>query len=130
VDAVERFKELEVRIYTVGVGRDRGDLIPLQVNGSSGDMYLKGQDGKLIRTRKQPDLLRRISRETGGDYMDITDSLSGIYRILDAISDLTKNEYGSRVVKERKEQYQIFTIILIVLLSVEIMVPGRRRKKE
>jgi Ca-activated chloride channel family protein len=130
VDAVERFKDLEVRVYTVGVGRGIGDLIPLQVNGSSGDMYLKGLDGKLIRTRKKTDLLRRISRETGGDYVDITDSMSGIYRILDATSELTKNEYGSRVVKERKEQYQIFTIILIVLLSVEIMVPVRRRKKE
>lgn len=129
VDAVEQFRDLEVRIYTVGVGRG-GNLIPLQANESSGDMYLKNRDGKLVRTRKQPELLRRISRETGGEYVDITDSLSGIYRILDALSALAKNEYGARVVKERREQYQIFTIVLVVLLSVEIILPGRRRKKE
>jgi Ca-activated chloride channel family protein len=129
MDAVERFRGLEVRIYAVGVGRGSGDLIPLKVNGSSDDMYLKGHDGKLVRTRKRSELLKRISRETGGDYIDINDSLSGIYRILDAISTLAKNEYGSRVIKERREQYQLFTMILIVILSIEIMVPERRRRK-
>jgi Ca-activated chloride channel family protein len=130
MDAVERFRELEVRIYAVGVGKGRGDLIPLKVNGSSDDMYLKGLDGKLVRSRKHSELLKRISRETGGDYIDITDSISGIYQILDAISALARNEYGSRVIKERKEQYQIFTMILILLLSIEIMIPERRRRKK
>jgi Ca-activated chloride channel family protein len=129
ITAARQFSDLDVKIYTVGIGRNRGEPIPLQ-DSSSGTEYLRDMSGHLVRTQKESGLLREIARETGGFYVDITGNLSGVYRILADLSTLTKNEYGTRVVRERKEQYQIFALLLIIILTGEILLAERREVRE
>ncbi len=124
--AVRRFRELEVAVYTLGIGRENPELIPADGKDDSADIFLRDRSGGLVKTRRNTDLLKRISRETGGEYADITDSLSGVSGIVRMLSEQTKNEYGSRIVKERQERYQIFVLALILLLAAELFLPERR----
>ncbi len=126
--AMERFAKLEVTVFTVGIGASSGDYIPLAEADPSGDSYARDAGGNLIRTKKNTETLERIASRTGGEYVDITESLAGVYRITRAMSRMSANEYGARVVKERNERYQIFALVLAVLLAIEIMLPGRRRE--
>lgn len=124
--AVRKFKDLGVTVFSVGVGREGGEVIPLSAEDTSGDIYQKDSTGSVVRTRKDPGLLRRVAQETGGEYIDITDSFSGIYRIVDRMGREARNPYGTRIVKEKKERYQIFALILAVLLMTELLLPERK----
>ncbi|HPB81578.1 MAG TPA: VWA domain-containing protein [Spirochaetota bacterium] len=123
-----KFRDLDVAVYAVGIGRDGGDLIPLGADEKSADIYVKDSGGNLVRTKKNAGVLKTIARETGGDYIDITNSMSGVYKILRKMSQQTQNRYGTMMVKQRTERYQIFALLLILILSAEALLPGRRKQ--
>ena len=123
IPAMEKFKELGVSVYAMGIGRDRGGFIPADGNG--GEVYLRDADGKLIRTASDSSLLKKLAGATGGAYMDISDSFSDMHFILEVIDDQQKNRYESRVVKEPVERFAPFAALLLVLLSIELMLPER-----
>ncbi len=127
--AIERFRDLDVSVYTLGVGREKGDIIPVAENSKSADLYFKDEEGKLIRTRKNPDLLKKLAGSTGGAYRDISDSFSGMKFLLEIISDQQKTQFGSSIIKEKKERYQLFAVLLLVLLSAELMLYERSGKR-
>ncbi len=126
-DAASRFRDLGVSVFVVAIGNEGGELIPSPPEDRSGDVYLRDSSGNFVRTRKNAGLLERIARETGGEYLDITDSLSGMNSILRRISGQERTRFGSRVITERKEQYQAFALLLALLLMAEQLLPGRRR---
>ncbi len=123
--ALAKFRDLGVTVFTVAVGSDAGEVIPLGDNDPSGEVYQKDRDGKVVRSMKNSGLLRRIAGETGGEFIDISSGFSGVYRIIDTITDAERNIYGSRIVKEKKERYQIFALLLALLLMLELILPER-----
>jgi Ca-activated chloride channel homolog len=126
-EAAKLFRGMDVAIYTVGIGRTGGEVIPASGDETTADSYYRDESGSLVKTRKDTSFLKRIAGLTGGAYIDISDSFSDLRFVLDIISEQHRNEYGSRVIKEPREQYQIFVLILIILLSAELMLPERRR---
>lgn len=125
---INKLKEQGVQVYTIGLGAESGDLIPQENTGDSGSQdsnYYRDNSGNLIRTAKNTAILKKIADETNGDYIDITNNLAGIYKIKAKLLAQDKNSFGSRVQREPKEQYQLFTLILIVLLLVELFLPER-----
>ncbi len=124
--AIESFKELDVSVYTIGVGKESGDFIPTDGDETTEDNYYRDNDGKLIRTKINPGLLKSLAGRTMGSYININDNYSGLKFILEIISDQQKNQYGTRIVKHKKEQYQVFVAILIILLSIELILPERK----
>ncbi|HOW82023.1 MAG TPA: VWA domain-containing protein [Spirochaetota bacterium] len=131
-EAAALFRDLNVSVYSVGIGRDEGEVIPANEDEGSGDNYQHDSSGKLVRTSVNPGLLKKLAAMTGGSYIDITRDFSGLRFILEIIGDQQKNKYGSRIVKERKDRYQIFALILALILAAELALPEResgKRKK-
>jgi Ca-activated chloride channel family protein len=128
--AVRKFKDLGVAVFVAAVGRDSGELVPAGGDrGEAGEEYLRDESGGFVRTRRNDSLLRRIASETTGEYIDISESLSGVYRILSRISSQERTRFGSRVVYEKKERYGIFALVLLLLLVAEAILPERRRNR-
>lgn len=128
VDAeAEKFKEMGVSVYAVGIGRN-GNLIPALESNEDGNFY-RDSSGNLIKTSKNEDLLKQLADKTGGFYIDITDNFSGLGRIMDLIEGKENTYYGSKMVKEKIDRTWIFLIILIVLLSLEMLIPERKKSK-
>jgi Ca-activated chloride channel family protein len=124
-EAANLIRDLDVAIYTLGIGSASGDVIPA-TGEEAAENYYRDDAGKLIKTRKDASFLKRIAGYTGGTYIDITDSFSGLRNILEVIADQQKNKYGSRIIKEPREQFHIFALILFLLLLVELVLPERR----
>ena len=125
--AVQRLADLDVAVYAVGIGKTSGEVVPLAGDDGSGSAYLRDTGNNLVRSSKNDSLLKQIAAVTRGSYIDITDNLSELGFILQIIDDQQNNQYGSRVIRERKERFQIFAFILAVLLSVEVMLAERKR---
>jgi len=125
-EAAALFKEMDVAIYTVGVGSTSGEPIPAPGEDKAAGSYYRDEGGNLIRTRKDVSFLKRIAGSTGGRYSDITNSLAGLRDVLSVIEDQQKNKYGSRIIKEPRERFQLFACIILLLLSAELMIAERR----
>jgi Ca-activated chloride channel family protein len=126
-EAAKLLRELDVAVYTVGIGSVSGEMIPMPVPGTDPAevKYVRNDDGKLVISRQNIRFLKEISGYTGGHYIDISDSFSGLHFILEIISDQHRNRYGTRVIKEPREQFQIFAFLLIVFLTAELMLHER-----
>lgn len=125
--AIEKFKELDVTVHVLGVGREGGEVIPLAADDPSGDVYQKDHSGNVVRTRLNDDLLRRLADATGGSYYDINSSFAGVYRIIDKISTQARSRDETHLVKQKRERYQIFALVLAILLVAELLIPERKR---
>ncbi len=85
----------------------------------------RDREGKMVRTARDASFLKRIAARTRGAYIDISDGFSGLRFIMEIIGDQEKNRYGSRIVREPRERYQVFTLVLLLLLALEVMIPER-----
>jgi Ca-activated chloride channel homolog len=112
---IERMKGLGVMVYTVGVGTESGENLALP--------------GMSVRSKKSVPTLEKIAEKTGGEYLDITESLSDMKTIIGALGGQERTERGKRLVSRKIDRYQIFALLLAVLLSIEAFIPERRRSK-
>jgi Ca-activated chloride channel family protein len=126
-EAAKLFRDMDVSIYTIGIGRTGGEVIPTQGNDPSPDSYYRDDSGRLVKTKKDVSFLKRIAGATRGAYIDISDSFSGLKFINEIVDDQHRNKYGSRIIREPREQYQVFAFILLLLIFLELMLPERRR---
>ncbi len=120
----EKFKELGVSVYTLGIGRS-GDLIPASGSSGAGGFY-RDSSGTLVKTKKNDDLLKQLSGMTGGFYVDITDSFSGLGKIIDLIESKEKTYYGSKMVRQKIDRTYIFLLLLVILLCAEMFIRERQ----
>ena len=123
--ALKFYRDMGISVYTVSVGAG-GDYIPVY-NGSSAGSLMRDQSGNLVKSIPDREFLKRISSDTGGDFIDISKNLSGLRHIYNEISKQQKQLFGQGIVKEKKERTWIFLLILIFILSSEVLT-GERRK--
>jgi len=118
-DGAERLKDEGIAVYALGVGRDSGQLIP---RGSSTADYYTDRSGVPVRTRSDPDLLKRLSADTGGKYIDITGSFSGLESVIGAVRDQQQGSTGSRKVKQKIDRSWIFLLAAVVFMMAEMVI--------
>ena len=123
---IKKFKEMGVAVYTLGIGRS-GDLIPFDKT-RDGENFYRDRSGSLIKTSQNKDLLKELADKTGGFYVDITNSFSGINQIINIIEGKDKVYYGTKMVKEKIDRTYIFLLILIIIMGVEMFISERKIK--
>jgi Ca-activated chloride channel family protein len=107
--AAEIAQELDVKVYTIGVGSEGFAKSPIS----------KMSDGRYVfgRTRVKIDekLLREISEMTKGKYFRATDETS-LQKIYDEIDKLEKTEIEVTTFKRYKDKYRFFLLGGLILL--------------
>ena len=105
--ATDLAKAMEVRVYTVGVGRGGQVPMPVQVQ----DPFTGQITRRTIMTEVQIDeaLLKRIADRTGGEFFRATDSAS-LHNIFDRIDRLEKSEIKLAAYRRYRELF--FPVLL------------------
>lgn len=115
-----------VRIFTVGIGSESGEPIPIRNAEGEVDGYKKDQAGKIVMTRLNEAPLREIADQTGGLYVRAGGTL-GLDRILDEIAGMEKKELSGGIRMLYEDRYSYFVWPALVLLLAQWWIPGRRR---
>ncbi len=110
--AAEIAKELNVKVYTIGVGTIGNAISP--ISRRSDGVYIFG----LSRVEIDEELLTEISELTGGKYFRATDEVS-LEKIYEEIDRLEKTEIEISVFKRYSEEFRRFLLIGLILLSME-----------
>ena len=125
-EALSVARETGIKIITVGIGTEEGELIPIKT--SKGTEYKKDKSGKTVITKLDEKSLINLASQTGGAYIKYTnaqqvaDNISSQLRALD--KSLTKTT-DSVVYKTR---YQIPLALAIILITGALCIPIRKGK--
>jgi Ca-activated chloride channel family protein len=116
-----------VRIFTVGLGSEKGSPIPVTRRGGN-VVYKKDRSGNLVMTRLNPLELEKIAIEGKGKYFHAGTNLDLAY-IYGEIAAMEKKEFGLNKMAVYEERYQFFLLIALLFLLIEFFVPERVRSR-
>jgi len=106
-------KAMEVRVYTILVGRGGEVPMPVQVR----DPFTGAAVTRTVQAQVDvdPELLKRIASETGGESFRATDSAS-LRQIFERIDKLEKSEIKVATYRRYRELYRPFLVAATALL--------------
>ena len=106
-------KAMEVRVYTILVGKGGEVPMPVQVRDPfTGDVVTRKMP---VQVDVDPELMQRIAGETGGEFFRATDSAS-LRQIFERIDRLEKSEIKVTAYRRYRELYRPFLIAAAALL--------------
>ncbi len=114
LQAAEIAKELDIKIYAIGVGS----------RGYANTPYTMDADGELLFRKTKVDfdeeLLKQLTAKTGGLYYRAT-SRKKLEEIYDEINGLEKTKIEVTTIKRYSEEFYLFAFLGIVFLVLEIL---------
>lgn len=123
VEIARQVSETGIKVYTIGVGSQRGQPIP--VNGE----LLRDKEGDIVVTRLDETVLKQIARAGGGAYVHAGNEEFGLNPIIDELRKLEDEKYNSIVFEAYDEQYMYFFAFAFILFVIEMLIGERLPKK-
>lgn len=124
-DVAEAASEEGIRIYTIGVGSEKGGPIPLKRNGVVMS-YKKDQNNETVITKLNSETLRLIAKEANGEYLDGTTTAAVVEQIRDILNAMDKKEFEAKEFAEYKDQFQWFLVFSLLFLILDILFLERK----
>lgn len=126
-DALGSLTNENILVYTVGIGTADGTTIPLYEEGT-GDLigYKRDNQGQVVTTRLQSQILRDIAQQGDGEYYSIERGNDGIDAFLARMDELEKGEFASQEYADYKNQYQWMGALSLFLLFTSMLLPSSR----
>jgi Ca-activated chloride channel family protein len=120
--AAKEAADAGMRIFTVGVGTAEGEL--LQVSDEHGDnSFIKDEDGKVVKSHLNEELLRKIATATEGFYLPLrgANPMEILYR--EGLAPLPKSEAQVKLTRVHLEHYHWFLGFAVLCLVAEMLLP-------
>ena len=114
-----------IKIYTIGVGSEKGGPIPLKRNGVVMS-YKKDQNNETVITRLNQETLRTIANKANGDYINGNQTADVVKQIRDVLNAMDKKEFEAKEFAEYKDQFQWFLGIGLFFLILDILFLERK----
>jgi Ca-activated chloride channel family protein len=127
VDAAENAKSLGIRIVTIGVGTEKGGTIPLKSLGQGSDLQ-KDQDGNIVVTKRNEEVLTKIAKATKGIYVDGNNTKTVLEEIKKVLDSTQKSEFESKLMANYQSQFQWFLGAAFLLLFIDLFFLERKTK--
>lgn len=119
---IPRLQQEGIRVFAIGVGTSEGEPILTE------DGFVKDRNGHVVKSALDEQILERIARETGGDYVRSAPGDFGMERIYQRIEPLQRTQRESRMSKVWIERFPWFLGAALLLLAIEASVGVKRRR--
>ena len=114
-------KSSGITIITIGLGSVKGSPIPLKENNIV-KSYKKDQNGDVVITKLNIELLKNIANSSNGIYIDGANTESVVKAIVERLKEMDKKEFESKQFVAYKDQFQWFIGFAILFLSLELII--------
>lgn len=116
-----------VKIYTVGVGTEKGGPIPMRLNGNMIG-YKKDNKGETVITKLTPEVLEGIADSGNGRYINGNVTENPVKQISEIIANAQKSEFETKQFSDYKDQFQWFLAIGILFLLLDVFLFDKKTK--
>ena len=125
LDVAEAAAEEGIKIFTIGVGSEKGGPIPLKRNGIVMS-YKKDQDGATVITKMNKKILDEIAKEANRTYVDGKNTSDVTETITDILNKMDKKEFEAKEFAEFEDQFQWFLGLGLFLLILDVLFLERK----
>ncbi len=115
-----------IKVYTVGVGTEKGEPIPIKVNGSL--IGYKKYRGETVLSQRNSSLLKGIAEAADGNYIDGNLTEKPVKMIEEIITNAQKSEFETKQFSDYKDQYQWFLAIGLLFLTLDVFLLDKKTK--
>ncbi len=121
-------KDKGIRVYTVGIGTQEGDLV--RGPNEQGEIdFLKDRQGNFIKSRLNERLLQEVAYITGGSYVRSSGAQFGLdYLYEQQLSKLAKHDFGESQDKKYHERFQWPLGVALCALMAATLWPNRKEE--
>ena len=106
-----------MNVFILGIGDTNGAPIPTGRGG-----YLTDNTGNTVMTRLNEQMCREVAAAGKGTYIHVDNTSAAQERLNDELSKLQQGSMKSVIYSEYNEQFQVFGILCILLLIIEICI--------
>ena len=114
-----------IKIFTIGVGSEKGGAIPLKRNGVV-MRYKKNQKGETVITKLNPNTLTAIAEEANGLFIQGQNTKQVTEKIAEILNKLEKKEFEAKEFSEFKDQFQWFLGLGLFFLILDVLFLERK----
>lgn len=125
--AAKAAKKLGVTTFCIGVGSEKGIMVPALRN--SENEYLKDKNGENILSSADKKWLKEIATAGSGKFFDIENGDAIIASLKKELDRLEKEEFDTQIFDEYESYYQFFVFIALGLLIAEFVISYRKEPK-
>ena len=118
-NAAARAAELGIKIFTFGVGTEKGAPIPLKRNGVV-ESYKKDLEGEVIITKRNAEVLEAIAKATEGAFQDGNQTQAVLDFVSEELKAMDKKEFEAKKYVTYKDRFQAFLIGALFLLVLDL----------
>ena len=124
---VANASEEGIRIFTIGVGKEKGGPIPIKRNGVV-ESFKKDRNGEVVITKMNEAILREIAQDGNGIYINGENTEDAVATIKEQLGQMDKKEFESKQFAEYKDQFQWFLGAGLLFLFLDIFILDRKTK--
>jgi len=125
-EAIEHAAENNIRIFTISVGTQKGDRIPIKNN--RGVTFKKDSNGETVITRADKLTLKRIAENGNGVFIDEQRTDENVKILLENLEKIEKSEFETKQFSDFKSQYQWFVAFGMLFILLDVIVLERKTK--
>ena len=125
--AARRAAALGIKIFTIGVGTEKGAPIPIKNKGVV-ERYKKDSKGEVVITKRNSDILTDIAKASGGSYQDGNQTKEVLDFTSDLLKKINRKEFESKSFASYKDQFQIFLLIAFCLFFIDVFILETKTK--
>ncbi len=116
--------EQGIRIYTIGVGTEKGGPIPIKRNGVIQN-YKKDQNGETVITKLNPATLQEIASEANGEYIEGNVTANVTETVQDLLQNIEKTEFEAKQFADYQSHFQWFLALCFIFLFLDVFLLER-----
>lgn len=120
LEVAQQAAEQGIKIFTIGIGTPEG--APISINGE----YISDENGEMVVSKLNEQMLREIASTTGGAYVRASKQSIGLDEIVKAINEMQQDELTTMRFEEYNEQFPYLLWIAFVLLVLDIFILDRK----
>jgi Ca-activated chloride channel homolog len=115
----QRAREDGLTIFTMGVGTKYGAPVPIVLPDGSYNGYEKDENGIIVMSQLDEDILKKLAQQAGGIYVRPTKDNTDIDSILSQVRRFEKEEFENRDIDKYEHQYPYFIMVSLICLALE-----------
>ena len=119
-EAIAMAKDKNIKIFSIGMGTEKGAMIPIKDNRGNIISYKKDQNGDNVITKMYPETLKSISDKTKAKYINGSNTKEVVEAVKSQLDKIEKTEFESQQIADFESQYQGFLGLGFLLLLVDI----------
>lgn len=124
-DVAEAAAEEGIKVFTIGVGSEKGGPIPIKRNGIV-LRYKKDNSGEVVITKLNSKTLIDIAENGNGIFIDGKNTQDVVNTISDILKKMDKKEFEAKKFAEFKDQFQWFLGLGLFFLILDILFLERK----